>query len=208
MRVVSIGYTIEEAHRKSAALEKDERGRHLLGLFRSYRPAVGWSAPILAGIPLAVVAAVLLDRRRQRGRGYASECQKCGRTFCRLCKPSGESSLLCSQCIHVYLKKDGVAIETKLQKLEDVRRRKTAQDRLHSGLNFFLPGTSAFLESRVLAGLFALLLFSMGLIGLFFRHQFAVIPRPGLMTSLPGLVFWGAVAAAGWTLGQTTARRG
>ncbi len=208
VRVVSLGYTVEEARRKSAALQKDERGRHLLGLFRSYRPAAGWSMPILLGIPLAVVAAVLLDRRRQQGRGYATECQKCGRTFCRLCKPSGESSLLCSQCIHVYLRKDGVSIETKLQKLEDVRRRKAVQNRLHSGLNLLLPGTSAFLESRVLVGLLALLLFSMGLVAIVLRQQFAVIPRPGLTTSLPGLLFWGAVAAAGWTLGQTTARRG
>lgn len=206
VRVVSLGYTVEEARQKSTALQKDERGRHLLGLFRSYRPAAGWSVPILAGIPLAVVAAVLLDRRRQRGRGYASECQKCGRTFCRLCKPSGESSLLCSQCIHVYLKKDGVAIETKLQKLEDVRRRKAVHGRLQSGLNLFLPGTFAFLESRVLVALLALLLFSMGLVGLVLGQHFAVIPRPGLSTSLPGLVFWGTVAAAGWTLGQTTAR--
>jgi tetratricopeptide (TPR) repeat protein len=206
VRVVSLGYSAEEARRKSAALQKDERGRHLLGLFRSYRPAAGWSVPILAGIPLAVVVAVLLDRRRQKGRGYASECQKCGRTFCRLCKPSGESSLLCSQCVHVYLKKDGVAIETKLQKLEDVRRRKAVDERLLSGLNLFLPGTFAFLESRVFVALLALLLFSMGLVGIVLRQHFAVVPRPGPSTSLPGLVFWGAVAASGWTLGQATAR--
>jgi tetratricopeptide (TPR) repeat protein len=208
VRVISLGYTIEEARQKSVAVQKDERGRHLLGLFRVYRLAAGWTVAILAGVPLAFVGAVLLDRRRQRGRGYASECQKCGRTFCRLCKPSGESGLLCSQCIHVYLKKDGVAIETKLQKLEDVRRRKTVQNRLHYGLNVFLPGASAFLESRVFAALFALLLFTAGLVGLFFRQEFAVVPRPGVTSALPGLVFWGLVTAAGWTVGQTTARRG
>ncbi|MFI5180705.1 MAG: tetratricopeptide repeat protein [Thermoanaerobaculia bacterium] len=208
VRVISLGYSVEEAREKSAAIQKDERGRHLLGLFRVFHYRTGWSVPILVGIPLAVAAAILLDRRRQRGHGYASECQKCGRTFCRHCKPSGESSLLCSQCIHVYLKKDGVAIETKLQKLEDVRRRKALQARLHTGLNFVLPGTSAFLESRVLAGLLALLLFTAGLVGIVLRHRFAVIPRPGLMPALPGLVLWGIVAAVGWTLGQTTARRG
>ncbi len=208
VRVVSFGYSVEEARQKSAEIQKDERGRHLLGLFRVFHPAAGWTVPILAGVPLAFAAAVLLDRRRQRGRGYASECQKCGRTFCRLCKPSGESSLLCSQCIHVYLKKDGVAIETKLQKLEDVRRRKTVQDRIHSGLNVFLPGASAFLESRVLAALFALLLFTAGLVGLVLRQRFAVVPRPGLSPPLPGIVFWSLVGVAGWALGQTTARRG
>ncbi len=208
VKVVSVSYTPEEARAKAAELERDPRGRHLLGLFRSYRPAETWRTPILLGIPLAAAAALLLDRRRERGRGYASECQKCGRTFCRLCKPPGESSLLCSQCIHVYLKKDGVAIETKMQKLEDVRRRKSLRDRVQGGLNLVLPGTSAFLDSRVFAGLSALFLFATGLIGLLFRETFGVVPRPGLTPALPGLVVWGAIAASGWVLGQTSARRG
>lgn len=208
VKVVSLSYSPEQARLKSAELERDPRGRHLLGLFRTFRPGDAWRIPILLGIPIAVALAFFLDRRRSRGHGYASECQKCGRTFCRLCKPPGESSLLCSQCIHVYLKKDGVAIETKMQKLEDVRRRKSAQERIHAVLNLLLPGTSALLDSRVLAGLSALVLFAVGLIGLFARDIFGVVPRPGLVPTLPGIVLWAAVAATGWGLGQTTARRG
>jgi len=208
VKVVSLPYLPEEARAKAAALERDARGRHLLGLFRGYSPGTAWRVPILLGVPVALLAAILVDRRRQRGDAYAAECQKCGRTFCRACKPPGESSLLCSQCIHVYLKKDGVAIETKMQKLEDVRRRKTLQERIRWGLNLVLPGTSAFLESRVLAGVAAMFLFSAGLLGLFARGSFGVVPRPGLTPALPALVFWGALAAAGWIFGQTTARRG
>jgi hypothetical protein len=208
VKVVSISYPPEEARAKAAALERDVRGRHLLGLFRTFSPGDAWRIPILLGIPVAFAAAVLLDRRRQRDHGYAAECQKCGRTFCRLCKPPGESSLLCSQCIHVYLKKDGVAIETKMQKLEDVRRRKMVQDRVYAGLNLLVPGTSAFLDSRVLTGLSAIFLFAAGLLGLLVRESFGVVPRPGLTPQLPGLLFWGAVAASGWVVGQTTARRG
>ena len=208
VKVVSLSFSPEEARAKAAALERHARGRHLLGLFRTFSPVDAWRIPILLGIPLAVAVALLLDRRRERDRGYAAECQKCGRTFCRLCKPPGESSLLCSQCIHVYLKKDGVAIETKMQKLEDVRRRKMIQERVHAFLNLLVPGTSAFLDSRVLAGLTAIFLFAAGLLGLFFRQSFGVVPRPGLTPQWPGLLFWGAVAASGWVLGQTTARRG
>ena len=208
VKVVSHGYSPEEARVKSAALEKDERGRHLLGLFRSYVPSSAWRTPVLLGIPLAIGAAVLLDRRRQRGHGYASECQKCSRTFCRLCKPPGESSLLCSQCIHVYLKKDGVAIETKMQKLDDVRRRKTLEERIRTALNVFIPGASAFLDSRVAVGLLAMFLFAAGLIGAFARFRFGIVARPGFTPALPATLLWGAVAISGWIVGQTTERRG
>ncbi|HQR45918.1 MAG TPA: tetratricopeptide repeat protein [Thermoanaerobaculia bacterium] len=208
LEVVSLPYPVEEARAKAAALERDARGRHLLGLFRGFSPGAAWRVPVLLAVPAAFLAAILLDRRRQRGEAYAAECQKCGRTFCRRCKPPGESSLLCSQCIHVYLKKDGVAIETKMQKLDDVRRRKALQERIRWSLNLVVPGTSAFLESRVLAGVAAMFLFAAGLLGVFARQSFGVVPRPGLSPALPALVFWGAVAAAGWVFGQTTARRG
>ena len=127
VKVVSIGFTPEEARRKIEEMERVGRTRRLLGHFRTWSPLAAFRVPVVAGFFLAVAAAWGLDIFRRRGRGYASECQKCGRAFCCLCKPSTESALLCSQCIHVYLKKDGVAIETKLQKLDDVRRRKNLE---------------------------------------------------------------------------------
>src|SRR5512141_1202624 len=117
VKVVSIGFSPDDARRKIEQMERVGRSRRLLGHFRSWDPLRAFRVPLVLAFPLAVGAAWALDVFRRRGRGYASECQKCGRAFCRLCKPSTESALLCSQCIHVYLKKDGVAIETKLQKL-------------------------------------------------------------------------------------------
>jgi tetratricopeptide (TPR) repeat protein len=207
VKVVSLGYPVEEALEKIQRMGSDPRARRLLGQYRRFDSLAGWAIPIVGGIPLAVVAALLLDRSRKRGRGYSSECQKCGRTFCRLCKPPGESALLCSQCVHVYLKKDGVAIETKLQKLEDVKRRRTMEDRVRVGLNLVLPGAAAFLESRVITGTFALTIFALGLIALFSRHGLAVVPRPDAAPPTFLLIVWAAVALAGWLLGQVGARR-
>ena len=208
VKVVSRDFPVEAAREKVASLERDPRSRRLLGHFRGYSVLAAWKTPILAGVLVAIAAALLLDRWRLRGRGYASECQKCGRTFCRLCKPPGESALLCSQCIHVYLKKDGVAIETKLQKLEDVKRRKTLEERVGVALNILLPGSSAFLESRVFAGMAAFFLFAAGIIGLVSRGSLGIVPRPGAAPAVLSLAFWAVLAVAGWVLGQTTARRG
>jgi len=221
VKVVSIGFTPEEAREKIERMERDSRTRRLLGHYRSYDLAdalglprvtgppfsVDFGVPLFWGIPLAIVAAFFLDRSRRRGRGYASECQKCGRAFCRLCKPPGESALLCSQCVHVYLKKDGVAIETKLQKLDDVRRRRSFEERIRLVLNSLLPGSNAFLDSRLLAAAVAFGLFAFGLLAILLRNALATLPRPTLTAGTPGVFFWMAVALAGWVVGFVTSTR-
>jgi tetratricopeptide (TPR) repeat protein len=207
VKVVSIGYSTDEARRKIEEMERVGRSRRLLGHFRSWDPFSAFRVPLVVGFLVAVAAAWALDSFRKRGRGYASECQKCGRAFCRLCKPSAESALLCSQCIHVYLKKDGVAIETKLQKLEDVRRRKSFEERLRGVLNAILPGAAAFLDSRLPLAALAFGLFAFGLLAAFWGPRLAVLPRPTLSGGVLAVVFWCAVALAGWLVGAFTSPR-
>jgi tetratricopeptide (TPR) repeat protein len=207
VKVVSLSYRPDEARKKIEDLERDPRSRRLLGHFRPAHSFNALGVPVLPGIIVALGAAILVDRLRSRSYGYSSECQKCGRTFCRLCKPVGESNLLCSQCVHVYLKKDGVAIETKLQKLEEVKRRKVLADRLKTLGNVLLPGTTAFLDSRVLTALLSLSLFFLGLIAMFGREAFGVVPRPFVTPSFVWTLPWAVVAIAAWLYGQLSARK-
>ncbi len=207
VKVVSIGFTPEDARRKIEEMERVGRSRRMLGHFRSFDPLAGFRVPLVLALPLAVAAAWGLDASRKRGRGYASECQKCGRAFCRLCKPSTESALLCSQCIHVYLKKDGVAIETKLQKLDDVRRRKSYDERVRGILNAVFPGAAAFLDSRLPLAAAAFGLFAFGLLAAFLGPRLAVLPRPTLSGGLASFVFWCLVSLAGWLVGAFTSPR-
>ncbi len=221
VKVVSLGYTPDEARAKIERMSRDNRTRRLLGHHRGYSLGVGLGLPRLprgsvpgdVGIPFfwAVFAAIggafALDRARRHGRGYASECQKCGRAFCRLCKPPGESALLCSQCVHVYLKKDGVAIETKLHKLEDVRRRRSFEERMRLVLNTLLPGSAAFLDSRLVPAAIAFGLFAFGLLAVLLRGALATLPRPTVAAGTPGIFFWLAVALAGWIVGFLTSTR-
>jgi hypothetical protein len=221
VKVVSIGFTPYEAREKIERMEGDPRTRRLLGHYRSHRLGEGFGLPRIArgsapadfgvplfwAVPVAIGAAFFLDRSRKLGRGYASECQKCGRAFCRLCKPPGESALLCSQCVHVYLKKDGVAIETKLQKLDDVRKRRSFEDRTRLILNSLLPGSAAFLDSRLAAAAVAFGLFAAGALSLLLRDALAPLPRPTLAAGTPGVSFSLIVALAGWIAGFATSTR-
>jgi tetratricopeptide (TPR) repeat protein len=208
VKVVSLDFSPEEARAKVIALKRDSRSRRVLGHFHVGSEARMWAVPFVVAIPFAVAAAFFLDSWRRKNRGYALSCQKCGRTFCRLCKPPGESPLLCSQCIHVYLKKDGVSIETKLQKVEEVRRRQGFEGRLRRGLNLLLPGAELFLEGRTGKAALILTLFFLGVIAALLRQDLALSPRPGGGTFLAGTVLWGLLAFAAWVAGQLTARKG
>ncbi|MEO6323444.1 MAG: tetratricopeptide repeat protein, partial [Thermoanaerobaculia bacterium] len=206
VKVVSQSYSMEDASRKIKELETDSRSRRLLGHFRSYRFGDAFKIPLIAATVLALFGAYFLDRKRQSGRGYSMECQKCGRTYCRLCKPPGQSDSLCSQCVHVYLKKDGVAIETTMQKVEEVKRRRIVEDRFRILLNLCIPGSAAFRDSRPVIALVALSLFVLGLVAAFVRDRFGVIPRPEAVPALGITLVWLGVAMTGWIIGQVTGR--
>ncbi|MBK9966531.1 MAG: hypothetical protein IPP07_17255 [Holophagales bacterium] len=208
VKVVSLGYTPGEALEKVEALQSDSRSRRVLGHFHVGDDASTWAVPFAVAIPLIVAAAFGLDSFRRKRHGYALACDKCGRTFCRRCKPPGESALLCSQCIHVYLRKDGVSIETKLQKVEEVKRRQGFEGRLRVALNVFLPGAELLYRGRAGRALAILTPFFLGLFAAFLRQDLAVSPRPGAGTLLVGTVLWALLAVAAWVVGQLTARKG
>src|SRR6185295_2461859 len=77
------------------------------------------SAAITIGSVIAALLAIIIWFRRRKA-GYANACIKCGRTFCHRCKSARESATYCTQCIHIYLKRDGVSLDTKRSKLEEV----------------------------------------------------------------------------------------
>lgn len=208
VKVVSLGYSPEEALAKVRALQRDSRSRRVLGHFHVGSDIRTWTVPFALAIPLVVAAAFGLDSFRRKRRGYALSCDKCGRTFCRLCKPPGESPLLCSQCIHVYLKKDGVSIETKLQKVEEVRRRQGIEGRLQGALSVILPGGEFLFQGRAGTAMAILAPFFLGLFAAVFRQDLALSPRPGAGSLLVGTVFWALLALAAWVVGQLTARKG
>ena len=86
-------------------------------------------------------------------------CIKCGRTFCHRCKSARESATYCTQCIHIYLKRDGVSLDTKRTKLEEVHDYHHGIARRNKLFATFLPGSAQVLEGRTLAGFLGMIVF-------------------------------------------------
>ncbi len=206
VKAAILDYTVDEARKKVVSLEGDSRSRRLLGHFRSSKQTVFPKTFILFGVILAIPIAIGVDLLRSRHRGYAQECQKCSRTFCRLCKPPGEGALLCSQCVHVYMKKDGVSIETKLVKAEEVRRGRLWRDRWRVFVNIVLPGSLAYIQDRMEWAVPSLAVFLLGVVTLLGWSHWIVSPRPGLTHSLPGLIVPSLLIVTGIVLGQLSQR--
>src|SRR4029453_18544711 len=98
----------------------------------------------------SLLLALLLFLVRRKA-GYANACIKCGRTFCPRCKSARESATYCTQCIHIYLKRDGVSLDTKRSKLEEVSEHHGNMLRRNKLFGTFLPGSAQVLEGRTTA---------------------------------------------------------
>ncbi len=140
------------------AATTSHKGSTVFGSYSSFDPSVSAVNPMSAGAALSIVLAVALWLKR-RPRGFAGQCIKCGRTFCHRCKSARESATYCTQCIHIYLKRDGVSLDTKRSKLDEVSDYHSGMDTRNRIFATFVPGSAQLLEGKTIGGLITVLVF-------------------------------------------------
>lgn len=151
---------IAEAWEVSERMAASSSAHALFGNYSSFSAVQSLSNPVSIGAIVSLLLALLLFFVR-RGTGFANACIKCGRTFCPRCKSARESTTYCTQCIHIYLKRDGVSLDTKRQKLEEVSEHQagmTLRNRIFATL---LPGSAQILEGRTARGIIGVFLFAL-----------------------------------------------
>ncbi|HEX7193128.1 MAG TPA: hypothetical protein VF381_16270 [Thermoanaerobaculia bacterium] len=149
---------VSEAWAVADAMAKKGVAKTLFGTYAYFDFRNSALNPISIGALAALLLEVIAWWRRRRD-GYANACIKCGRTFCHLCKSARESATYCTQCIHIYLKRDGVSLDTKRAKLEEVTEHQDALTRRNKLFATFLPGSAQVLEGRTVAGVVGMFLF-------------------------------------------------
>lgn len=151
---------IREAWQISAEMAKRPAARALFGNYAAFDLTRSAVNPVtIAAVVSFVLALYLWGRRRKTG--LANSCIKCGRTFCPRCKSARESTTYCTQCIHIYLKRDGVSIDTKRKKLEEVTAHQSGMTRRNKLFATFLPGAAQMLEGRIVAGVIGTFFFGL-----------------------------------------------
>lgn len=128
----------------------------------------GWIAKLLAPMSLVFwiggLFGLIVLALRARRFPPSRECTKCGKVY-RLEQGFGESSVYCSQCVSVFLKRDVVSIEQQTVKLRQIQRweRLVALARRVAGS--IVPGSLQMLGERVWFGAVIGLFASFSLIG-------------------------------------------
>lgn len=150
-KVVLYHPTIPQAWAVSSSIARRGVARSLFGNYAWFDPAESVRNPLTLGAILTLILAPLVFLKRRRA-GFAGQCIKCGRTFCPRCKSAHESTTFCTQCIHIYLKRDGVSMATKRAKLEEVSEHLDGVLTRNRWLASFLPGSAQLIEGRTVAG--------------------------------------------------------
>jgi hypothetical protein len=150
-KVVLYHPQISQAWTVSTSIARRGVARSLFGNYAWFDPAESARNPLTLGAILTVILAPLFFFKRRRA-GFAGSCIKCGRTFCPRCKSAHESATFCTQCIHIYLKRDGVSMATKRAKLEEVSEHQGGVLTRNRWLATFLPGSAQFIEGRTVIG--------------------------------------------------------
>jgi tetratricopeptide (TPR) repeat protein len=159
-KVVMYSPSIDEAWTITEELSRHPAANALFGNYASFEAWRSALNPMTIGALVSLLLALLLWAKRRK-TGLANACIKCGRTFCYRCKSARESSTYCTQCIHIYLKRDGVSLDTKRQKLEEVTEHQTGVVRRNRLFATFIPGAAQMLEGRTASGILGAFLFAL-----------------------------------------------
>ncbi|MFN2238468.1 MAG: tetratricopeptide repeat protein [Thermoanaerobaculia bacterium] len=139
-------------------IARTEAAPEVFGTYAYFDPSRSARNALTGGAAAALILALLIAWARRR-TGLAGSCIKCGRTFCPRCKSARESATYCTQCIHIYLKRDGVSLDTKRKKLDEVQDFQSRTLRTRRLLAFLLPGSARVYEGAVISGLVLMLVF-------------------------------------------------
>jgi tetratricopeptide (TPR) repeat protein len=198
-KVVMYRPAIAVAWREAETIARRGVARTLFGNYAYFDPLAGAKNPLTLGGLLAAIAAPLLFLKRRRA-GFAGACIKCGRTFCHRCKSARESATYCTQCIHIYLKRDGVSLATKREKLDQVVEYQSGVSTRNKLFGAFVPGSGQLLEGRTLAGLLGVFLFIFFVCLAIFTGRLAPVLVPGSTAQLVVRVAAIVLALVMWAL--------
>ena len=124
---------------------------------------------------------------------FSRSCFKCGRAFCSRCKTSLEFESFCGQCVHLYIKQDGVSPEARMKKNYEVEVYNRFLKTMRAVLSVVAPGAGHFIEGRPFSSLFLLLLWC-GFVATFLLRSFA-LPMPFSVSTSPIWTLYYSIAS-------------
>lgn len=144
---------------------------------------------LLTVVLFVLMFAINLGKRQKRG--FARKCMKCGTPFCKKCQSSTKTYEFCTQCLHIFVKKDGVSPASrkdKMQEIEQYSDRRRLYLRISS---LVMPGSGNILGNSTVSGIIVLLLWILFVVLLVFNFRFSFLSsfEPGANTAALTLLY-------------------
>jgi hypothetical protein len=195
---------IYPAPEKTAAVALAQATRRPTGLSQALSAPVtavsGLLQPAFSGLAL-ILAAVFLTLGTVKKRGFFSRpCFKCGRPYCPKCKTSLEFESFCGQCVHLYIKQDGVSPEARMKKNYEVESYNRTQGIARAVLSLAAPGAGHVWEGSPIQGIFILALWCALLAGFLVRLWAYPFPAPADSLGAAYTLAASAVMAVVWVV--------
>jgi len=157
-RVVSARYTLSRARQKIEEWNAQPKSRRLPGHAPPQRLGSTLLTPLVLGPWATLLLALGLTAVRSRWP-IASECARCGETFCRLCKKSAGPAPNCASCVRLHLRKETGGIEAQVAQAGQLARRARQRDQLCRLTSLLLPGAHRYFSEKPGWGALTLFLF-------------------------------------------------
>ncbi|HKY31769.1 MAG TPA: tetratricopeptide repeat protein, partial [Candidatus Polarisedimenticolia bacterium] len=196
------------ARKKEGGVLLVEEPASLPAIKRELREAASGGDPPLEalGSPVSLAAAVALSGALLLtviGR-RAEACARCGRAWCGRCAVTRDAGRLCSRCVHLFVKKDGITADVRAEELARLGRRDRVTAATRRLLSVLLPGSGQIMAGRLAVGLPVLMSYTCALMFLLARERLLLSPRvPVSDLPPPGVVIAVAAMAGLWIAGNT-----
>lgn len=168
--IIPVYLTKEEAWQLLSRIKKMGilKGKGIRGHEKEYEAFYAIFYPFTISFILCFLFMPFFHLWRKKNWDYAGICTKCGRSFCSKCKSAAESQIYCTQCIHIYIKKDGVSLDTKVKKMNEVKRFLRQEHYLKKLFNILIPGFGYLMEEKKVKGLLLIVFFFLLLLFIIF----------------------------------------
>jgi tetratricopeptide (TPR) repeat protein len=104
---------------------------------------------------------------------HAHRCVQCGQAFCRKCQTVDRSYGFCIQCLHIFVKKDGVSPGSRRTKMVQIEKYSKKQKLLRLVGGLLVPGSSEVYDQKVIKGVGTMFLWFLCLTIIIFSLRFA-----------------------------------
>jgi tetratricopeptide (TPR) repeat protein len=129
--------------------------------------------------PFSIVAgalfllAIAINIPRSRRQQLARRCIKCGTPFCKKCHPILKGYGFCTQCLHIFVKKDGVSPASQKEKMFQIDKYSSRKRILSQLASLVLPGFGTLIQNKIVSGVLLVFFWLLFVVLLAFTWAFA-----------------------------------